>query len=135
MHHHTQSHFGKRDVHRESEPPHLPDGLLTIFVGPAQWPCLLTLANGGKPPGPLGSWSFLDSPHYNAHGGGGGGSCTQLLLRLSLSLQGIDLLQDREGVGLIAQPGLPGRDEGMVSDEQPGLSFCSPTLRDTCLAC
>lgn len=121
-------------MHRESEPPHLLDGLLT-FAGPAQWPCLLTLANGGKPPGPLGSWSFLDSPHYSAHGGGGGGSYTQLLLRPSLSLQGTDLLQDREGVGLTAQPGRLGRHEGLVSEEQPGLGFCSPTLRDTSLAC
>lgn len=120
---------------RESEPPHLPEGFLTVFVGPAQRPCLQTLANAssGQPPAPPGSWSFLDSPTTAPVVVVGGRHCTQLL-RPSLSLQGTDLLGDREGVRLRARQGQRGGNEGLVSDEQSSPSLCSPSLQDTCPA-
>lgn len=122
MRHHTQikpfrkvgSRQGKRSTPPDRWTPHRPRG---------SGSGALSSDTCGRPPAPLGSWSFLDSPHYSARGGGGGGGCTQLLLRPSLSLQGTDLLLDREGVGLRAWQGRLGRNEGLVSDEQSGLTL------------
>lgn len=93
--------------------PHLPKGLL-VLAGAALWPPVFCVQ-----PSATTSSGLLVIPilaPLQRPGRGGRGGCTPAA-SASLSLQGIDLLWDREGVGLTGQ-GLSGRKEGVVTDEQ-----------------
>lgn len=93
--------------------PHLPKGLLTVLASAGLWPpvfCVQPSATTSSGLLVIPILAPLQPP------GWGWGGCTPAA-PASLSLQGIDLLWDREGVGLTGQ-GLSGRKEGVVTDEQ-----------------